>query len=184
VTEAFTTLGINPVSGVLYFLNRLSPLEAAHENWDIPIDQVQKKFLPDLSSSSDHAWGFWNRANVGGDLANINKIFACMITNAITLALIAEALRTYPLPPGVDESQRPRSVEKWPGTTFEMHYDAAQVLLGILAPSNAFCNLLSSVRGETIMLTTLSQGLQTVKLQAIFSLSTSTALVRARLSIV
>jgi hypothetical protein len=50
-----------------------------------------------------------------------------MITNEITLALIDEALKTYPLGPG---EERPRGVEKWPGTTFPMRYDAAQVLLG------------------------------------------------------
>lgn len=55
----------------------------------------------------------------------------CMITNDITNALIAEALRTYPLPPGMKEEDRTKGVEKWPGTTFEMHYDAAQVLLGM-----------------------------------------------------
>jgi hypothetical protein len=54
-----------------------------------------------------------------------------MITNDVTLALINEALRTYPLPPGTKPEDRPRGVEKWPGTTFEMHYDAAQVLLGM-----------------------------------------------------
>ncbi|KAH8727561.1 hypothetical protein GQ44DRAFT_648667 [Phaeosphaeriaceae sp. PMI808] len=129
-TEAYTTLGINPVSGVLYLLNRMSPAQAAHVNWDIPLDKIKKEFLPDLSATSDHAWGFWSRAKTGGNLADINKIFSCMITNDITLALIDEALRTYPLPPGVHESQRPRGVQKWPGTTFEMHYDAAQALLG------------------------------------------------------
>jgi hypothetical protein len=137
-TQAYTTLGINPVSGVIYFLNRLSPREAAHENWNIPLEEVKSRFLPDLSASSDHAWGFWNRAMAGGDLSKINKIFACMITNEVTQALIAEALRTYPLPPGVDPSQRPRGVEKWPGTSFEMHYDAAQALLGMSSFLNIF----------------------------------------------
>jgi hypothetical protein len=50
-----------------------------------------------------------------------------MITNEITLALIDEALKTYPLGPG---EERPRGVEKWPGTTIPMRYDAAQALLG------------------------------------------------------
>jgi hypothetical protein len=65
------------------------------------------------------------------DLANVKYILMCMITNDITNALITEALRTYPLPPGTKEEDRPQGVEKWPGTTFEMHYDAAQVLLGM-----------------------------------------------------
>ena len=54
-----------------------------------------------------------------------------MITNEITLALIDQALETYPLGPG---EQRPLGVEKWPGTTFPMRYDAAQALLGMALP--------------------------------------------------
>jgi hypothetical protein len=129
-TEAYTTLGINPAAGAIFFLNRLSPREAAHENWNIPLAYVKSDVLPDLSSSSDHAWGFWERAMAGQDLGGVTRMFACMITNAVTLALIDEALRTYPLPPGTNPAQRPKGVEKWPGTAFEMHYDAAQALLG------------------------------------------------------
>lgn len=51
-----------------------------------------------------------------------------MVTNEITLALIDEALRTYPLSAG---EERPRGVVKWPGTTFLIRYDAAQALLGM-----------------------------------------------------
>ena len=91
---------------------------------------MRKEWLPALASSSDHAWGFWNRANAG-NLSGIRKIFSCMITNEVTLALINEALRTYPLAPG---EERPRGVEKWPGTTFPMRYDAAQALLGMRSP--------------------------------------------------
>jgi hypothetical protein len=102
-TEAYTTLGINTPAGALYFFNRMSPLEAAHENWNVPRDKVQKTWLPDLASSSDHAWGFWTREHPGvGHVADIRKIFTCMITNEVTIALINEALRTYPLPPGTD----------------------------------------------------------------------------------
>jgi hypothetical protein len=129
-TEAYTTLGINAPAGALYFFNRLSPLEAAHENWGVPRDKVPKAALPDLASSSDHAWGFWNREHSEANIGDINKIFMCMITNDVTLALIDEAIKTYPLLPGTKPEDRPRGVEKWPGTTFEMHYDAAQVLLG------------------------------------------------------
>lgn len=88
--------------------------------------QVRTDWLPALASSSDHAWGFWTRVN-GRDLSGIKKIFSCMITNEITLTLIHEALRTYPLSPG---EQRPMGVEKWPGTTFPLRYDAAQALFG------------------------------------------------------
>ncbi|KAF9693177.1 hypothetical protein EKO04_008813 [Ascochyta lentis] len=123
-TQAYSTIGINPSAGAIYFLNRLSPTKAALENWGNP--EVRKEWLPALSSSSDHAWGFWSRVNTG-NLAGVKKLFSCMITNDVTLALITEVLRTYPLSPG---EERPNGVLKWPGTTFQMRYDAAQVLLG------------------------------------------------------
>lgn len=129
-TQAYTTLGINPDAGALYFLNRMSPKEAAAYEWNIDVSTVQKHWLPDLSSSSDHAWGFWWRTHHSGNLANINKIFSCMITNEITLALIDHALKTFPMPPGTPETSRPKGVDKWPGITFPIEYDAAHVLLG------------------------------------------------------
>lgn len=137
-TQAYSTIGINPDAGAIYFLNRLSPAKAAGENWGNP--EVRKEWLPALTSSSDHAWGFWNRANAG-NLSGIRKIFSCMITNEITLALIDEALKTYPLGPG---EVRPRGVEKWPGTTFPMRYDAAQALLGKLSQLG-FCARLTDI---------------------------------------
>jgi hypothetical protein len=131
VTQAYTDLGINSASGAIYFFNRLSPREAAHKKWKIPYDKIKPEQLPDLSSSSDFAWGYWNREHSDGvGLENIKFIFMCSIVNEVTLALIDRALKTYPLPPGVTE--RPKEVQAWPGTTFEMEYDAAQVLLGML----------------------------------------------------
>ncbi|KAF2034982.1 hypothetical protein EK21DRAFT_55359, partial [Setomelanomma holmii] len=119
-TQGFTTLGINTEAGAL-LLPQQDTSQAS--------SSLRKKDLPDLASSSDHAWGFWARAHAGGDTANINKIFACMITNDITKALIDEAIRTYPLPPGTDPNDRPQGVGRWPGITFGMDTDAAKVLL-------------------------------------------------------
>ncbi|KAF3039950.1 hypothetical protein E8E12_008925 [Didymella heteroderae] len=73
-TEAYSTIGINPDAGAVYFLNRLSPANAARDNWNIP--EVRKEWLPALASSSDHAWAFWNRANAG-NLGDIKEIFSC-----------------------------------------------------------------------------------------------------------
>ena len=109
---------------------------------------MQKKWLPNLSSSSDHAWGFWYRANAGRNLANINKIFSCIITNSVTLELIQQALSSYPLLPGTPESARPRGVQKWPGTTFPIEYDAAHVLLGMLSVGDASSALKKFVSWE------------------------------------
>jgi hypothetical protein len=133
-TQAYSTIGINSAAGAVYFLNRLSPAKAAIENWGD--SEVKRELLPLLASSSDHAWAFWSRANAG-NLGGIKKVFSCMITNDITLALINEALRTYPLGPG---EERPNGVQKWPGTTFPIRYDAAQALLGTLISIVDFLN--------------------------------------------
>jgi hypothetical protein len=101
------------------------------------VENVKKTWLPDLSSSSDHAWGFWHRAKNGQNLADVNMIFTCMITNDVTEALIAEAFKTYAFLPG---EEKPTEVKKWPGTTFEMHRpDAAQVLLGMFTVLRLEC---------------------------------------------
>ncbi|KAF2125169.1 hypothetical protein P153DRAFT_300869 [Dothidotthia symphoricarpi CBS 119687] len=127
VTQSYTTLAINPAAGALFFLNRLSPAHAAAESWGLAgPEAVRREWLPALASSSDIAWGFWNRA-CSANLHHITKIFSCMITNEVTLELIDEALRTYPLAPG---ESRPLEVEKWPGTTFPVRFDAALALLG------------------------------------------------------
>jgi hypothetical protein len=101
------------------------------------VENVKKTWLPDLSSSSDHAWGFWHRAKNGQNLADVNMIFTCMITNDVTEALIAEAFKTYAFLPG---EEKPTEVKKWPGTTFEMHRpDAAHVLFGMFTVLRLEC---------------------------------------------
>jgi len=61
--------------------------------------------MPALRSSSDIAWGLWNRASPGR-LSNINYFFSVNIVNDDTLALIHRAMiignRNYmPYAPGV-----------------------------------------------------------------------------------
>lgn len=63
---------------------------------------MKTEWLPALATRSDHAWGFRNRADAGNP-SGIKKMFSCMITNEITLALVDEALKTYPL--GLGEVQ-------------------------------------------------------------------------------
>jgi hypothetical protein len=125
VTQAYSTIGVNAASGVLYFINRLSPYEAAKEEWDVV--EPRKEDLPALRTTSDHAWGFWYRAN-RNNLGNIRKIMSTMITNQITRALISHALATYELAPG---EQRPSLVMPWPGTTFDSTTNQGDALIGM-----------------------------------------------------
>jgi hypothetical protein len=124
-TQAYSTIGVNAASGVLYFLNRLSPYEAAKEEWGV--ENPQKEELPALRTTSDHAWGFWYRAN-RNHLGSIKKIMSTMITNKITQALIYHALATYELAPG---EKRPNQVMPWPGTTFDSTTDQGDALVGM-----------------------------------------------------
>lgn len=54
VTQAYTKVGINPVSGLVYFLHRQSPEDAATEHWG---RKPTGEELPALRSSSDITWG-------------------------------------------------------------------------------------------------------------------------------
>lgn len=62
-------LGVNPESDIVYFINRLSPVEAARGLWKI--DEIDRTQLPALRSSSDIAWGMWNRMMHGANIKNI-----------------------------------------------------------------------------------------------------------------
>ncbi|KAI4949428.1 hypothetical protein J4E91_005167 [Alternaria rosae] len=46
VTGAHSTVGINRNDGILYFLNRISPEQAAADLWNLRLDQVDKADLP------------------------------------------------------------------------------------------------------------------------------------------
>lgn len=127
MTGAHFTIGINAASGIVYFLNRRSAREAARIYWGLgtpPSDQ-----LPALRSSSDIAWGFYNRMN-WGRLENIRAFMSMMVINVDTVRIIDQVLKMHNegLP---EEAQRVHSVQPWPGTTFDVNDVGGQALLGM-----------------------------------------------------
>ena len=78
-------MGINRNDGILYFINRKSPEKATADLWGLADDEVDPDELPKLCSSSDMAWGLWNR--VPGE-QKINMIFSCEIVNEDTQDII------------------------------------------------------------------------------------------------
>lgn len=54
VTLAYARIGINRADGVVYFLHRRSPEDAAFENWGYKASPDE---LPALRASSDISWG-------------------------------------------------------------------------------------------------------------------------------
>ncbi|CAG5159510.1 uncharacterized protein ALTATR162_LOCUS5616 [Alternaria atra] len=102
VTNAYYTIGINAQAGVIHLLNRKSPESAAKTLWGV--ESAPRNELPALKSSSDIAWGMWERMSPG-NLGNINYIFSHSIVNKETQAIILRALDGQPLAP-------------WPGTEF------------------------------------------------------------------
>jgi hypothetical protein len=117
-------------------------LKAAELLWT---DRIQNPItsldLPWLRSSSDIAWGFWNRATVRKlQLKNIHYLMACDIVNEETLEIIKRALKKHKeLQPPSEHPEDPDSdkgdgVKNWPGTTFILNGDdLGMALLGMAA---------------------------------------------------
>ncbi|CAN9220041.1 unnamed protein product [Alternaria sp. RS040] len=102
VTGAYSKFGINRKDGIVYFLDRHSPEKSAQQVWGQ--EQIDKADLPALRSSSDLAWGLWNR--IEGE-PSIKMIMALNIINDETVdVIIPRALKAM----GKTE------VETWPGT--------------------------------------------------------------------
>jgi hypothetical protein len=123
VTNAYYTIGINARDGVIHMINRKSPESAAKNQWGV--DNVPKNELPALRSSSDIAWGMWERMSPG-KLGNINYIFSHQIVNKETRQIILRALDGQPL-------------RTWPGTEF-VAGEASEywALLGISRTHDAY----------------------------------------------
>ena len=124
VTGAFSTIGVNPVSGMVFFLSRRSAIEAAKSLWGQGVPYEDE--LPALRANSDLAWAFWNRAAYSNTITGIWSIF---VTNQLTRSVLNLAFMTYTPPPG---QQRVDGIQEWPGTEFEMHTVEAQAILGTL----------------------------------------------------
>ncbi|KAH3950585.1 hypothetical protein HBI56_204730 [Parastagonospora nodorum] len=126
-TGGFARIGINVVSGIIYFLARSSPEVPAEAYWDV--DEVSSDALPKLRSSSDLTWASWNQIAGGtNNLQNIKYFIAMQITNDETLEIVPRALKAM----GVSDGQ----AKLWPGTGFtvgaenETEKEAADALIG------------------------------------------------------
>lgn len=101
----------------MFFLHRRSPEKAAELLWDdLSPDPAA---LPKLRSSSDLAFGLWNRVFAPNG-QGVEKILSVNIVNEDAEEIIRRALEIL----GVDE------VQSWPGTDFDMTGDSGKALLG------------------------------------------------------
>jgi hypothetical protein len=134
MTGAHFSIGVNAASGIVYFLNVRSAQHAARMYWDGGAAASEQ--LPALRSSSDVAWGFWNREN-WGRLGGIRGFMSMMVVNADTMRVIDQVLkmRNADLP----FEQRTAGVQTWPGTTFSVDDVEGQALLGMWSPLGS-CN--------------------------------------------
>lgn len=118
-------MGVNPISGVMYFINHASPGHAAKRVWNRYHDPPRPNELPLLRTSSDFAWAFWNRASIA-NIKNIQKIMSVDIVNDDTLAIIKRALQRWEPPQGQPRIDTP---QLWPGTTFILTGDSEGLAL-------------------------------------------------------
>lgn len=117
VTGAYSRVGINRNDGIVYFLHRMSPEKSAATLWKT--QSPDPAALPKLRSSSDLAFGVWNRVDAPNG-NKIEKIISMNITNEDAGEIIKRAL----------ETAHTDKVQTWPGTDFDMKDDAGKALLG------------------------------------------------------
>jgi hypothetical protein len=104
-------------------VNRVSPLTGTKTLWrDRPKDAGDPKpdELPLLRSSSDIAWGLWNRGSnnmKNPNVKNIQKIFSMNIVNEETKMIMIRALGSVKVPEGEPKIFQPPA---WPGATFDL----------------------------------------------------------------
>lgn len=128
MTGAHFSIGVNPIAGIVFFLNRRSAREAVKMYWGYAATNEQ---LPALRSSSDIAWGFWNRGN-WGKLGEVRAFMSLMVVNTDTLRIIHRVLEMGQA--GLKEGRRGiEGVRPWPGTTFGVDDIEGQALLGMRA---------------------------------------------------
>jgi len=124
MTGAHFSIGVNPIAGIVYFLNRRSAQEAAKLYWG---RAASREELPALRSSSDIAWGFGSRERWGG-LEGIKGFMSLMVVNVDTRQIVDEVLRAR-------YGEFNEGVLPWPGTTFDVDDVEGQALLGMSGPS-------------------------------------------------
>lgn len=121
VTGASFTIGVNAQSGLVYFISRHNPALAAMRQWRLDAPPPKEQ-LPALRSSSDIAWGFWNRLSAA-NLGNIHKFLSMHIVNRETQSIILRAIAST-------GATSLNDVPVWPGISFNAQYEQFFALLG------------------------------------------------------
>lgn len=131
MTNARARIGINTVSGAIFFLDVESAAKAAEVNWKPQVPAAEE--LPKLKAISDISWGFWNRAWMKRPtnerkLGDINYFIVHNIVNEETEVLISKAMELHL---GDDGSPTRFTVlPKWPGLDFYTADKTGKALLG------------------------------------------------------
>lgn len=116
---------------VLLSQSRLSSAHAAEKNWK---RKPSADELPALRQMSDLLWAMWSRDNP--NIKNLHYLWAQSVSDARTTGILASALKAAN-----------RTLDAWPGTTFNITSDDGAALLG--SPSAyAFANLLVAHKEE------------------------------------
>jgi hypothetical protein len=101
-------MGANPVDGVVYFIDRISPATGLKH---MVRDKYDPSQLPLLRSSSDLAWGMWNRVTTPKNIKNIKMFQSHDIMNDETETIIKRIVTTqFGL----------KTPKMWPGHSFEV----------------------------------------------------------------
>lgn len=124
-TGGFSTIGINPIAGMLFFIARKSPTRGAAELWNIPNPLLAD--LPAIRAQSDIAWGFWNRVMKGKNLGNIRAFWCIGVVSQQTNAIINQAHATFDRGDGRGV---PGRTLVFPGVNFPIESVEAQAILG------------------------------------------------------
>lgn len=120
MTGAYSRVGINRQDGIVYFLHRRSPEKGAEILWELSENiKAEPAGLPKLRSSSDLAFGLWNRVPAPNG-KKIEKFMSVNIVNEDAEEIIKRAL----------EQAEVDDVQGWPGTDFDMTSDGGKALLG------------------------------------------------------
>ncbi|KAF1928402.1 uncharacterized protein M421DRAFT_160407 [Didymella exigua CBS 183.55] len=104
VTQGYAKVGVNRMDGLVYFIHRQSPEDAAEEHWK---RRPTGDELPALRASSDIAWGMWNRVAEGSQ--KLNYFMAVQIVNTESQYIMSRAMQQF----NTDE------IPPWPGKDFE-----------------------------------------------------------------
>jgi hypothetical protein len=101
-------MGANPVSGVVYFIDRISPETGLRH---MVRDKYNPSQLPLLRSSSDIAWGMWNRVTTPQTIKNVKMFQSHDVVNEDTEIIIKRIVTTQL---GL------KKPKVWPGHAFEV----------------------------------------------------------------